>query len=141
MTTPCVIVRGERGWMANFQRLMNVQALRDNSMSSHEQPKKTLEISAKHPVITKITNALEADENDKTAKDMLAMLWEMALLSSGCTLGNPATFSSRINCMVAVVLEVADQLEELPPTIEQAAPEDDGKSAHPRDLSQFDVVD
>jgi molecular chaperone HtpG len=141
VVTPCVIVTGEYGWTANFQRLMNAQALRDSSMSSYMQPKKTLEINAKHPVIVKITTALEADENDKTAKDMLSMLWETALLSSGFTLSNPATFSSRINRMVAVALEVADQLEELPPIIEPAAPADDGKSADPGDLSQFDVVD
>jgi molecular chaperone HtpG len=105
------------------------------------QPKKTLEINAKHPVITKITSALEADENDKTAKDMLSMLWETALLSSGFTLSNPATFSARINRMVAVALEVHDQLEELPPIVEPSAPADDGKSADPGDLSKFDDVD
>jgi molecular chaperone HtpG len=142
VVTPCVIVTGEYGWTANFQRLMNAQALRDSSMSSYMQPKKTLEINATHPVITKLSAAIEADENDKTAKDMLSMLWETAQLSSGFTLSNPATFSSRINRMVAVALEVADQLEELPPIVEPAAaaPADDGKSADPGDLSQFDVV-
>jgi molecular chaperone HtpG len=142
VVTPCVIVTGEYGWTANFQRLMNAQALRDSSMSSYMQPKKTLEINAKHPVITKLTAAIDADENDKTAKDMLSMLWETAQLSSGFTLSNPATFSSRINRMVAVALEVADQLEELPPIVETpSAPADEGKSAEPGDLSQFDVVD
>jgi molecular chaperone HtpG len=100
---------------------MNAQAVRDNLMSSYAQPKKTLEINAKHPVIIKIMDALEADENDTTAKDILSMLWETALLSSGFTLSNPATFSSRINRMIAAVLEVTDQLEELPPIIEPAA--------------------
>jgi hypothetical protein len=58
-------------------------------------------------------DALEADENNTTAKDILSMVWETALLSSGFTLSDPATFSSRINRMVAVALEVTDQLEEL----------------------------
>jgi molecular chaperone HtpG len=79
------------------------------------QPKKTLEINSRHPVITKLTAAIDADENDKTAKDILSMLWETAQLSSGFTLSHPATFSSQINRLVAVALEIADQLEELPP--------------------------
>ena len=141
VVTPCVIVTGEYGWTANFQRLMNAQALRDSTMSSYMQPKKTLEINAKHPVVTRISNQLEADENDKTAKDMLSMLWDTALLSSGFTLSNPAAFSARINRMVAVALDVADQLEELPPIVEPAAATDDGKSADSGDLNKFDDVD
>jgi hypothetical protein len=43
--------------------------------------------------------------------------------------------------MVAVALEVQDQLEELPPIVEPTPPADDGKSADPGYLSQFDVVD
>jgi molecular chaperone HtpG len=120
---------------------MNAQAFRDSSMSSYMQPKKTLEVNATHPVVTRITNQLEADENDKTAKDMLSMLWDTALLSSGFSLSNASAFSARINRMVAVALDVADQLEELPPIIERAKPADDGKSADPKDLEEFDVVD
>jgi molecular chaperone HtpG len=140
VVTPCVIVTGEYGWTANFQRVMNAQTLRDNSMSSYMQLKKTLEINATHPVIAKLAAAIDADENDKAAKDRLSMLWDTAQLSSGFILANPAAFSTRINRMVAVALAVADQLEELPPIIEPAAPPDEGKSADPADLSQFDVV-
>jgi molecular chaperone HtpG len=153
VVTLCVIVTGEYGWTANFQRLMNAQALRDNSTSSYMQPKKTLELNATHPVVTRITNQLEADENDendenyendkndKTANDMLSMLWDTALLSSGFSLSNSAGFSGRINRMVAVALDVADQLEELPPIIEPAKPANDRKSADPKDLEELDVVD
>jgi molecular chaperone HtpG len=145
VVTPCVIVTGEYGWTANFQRLMNAQALRDSSTSSYMQPKKTLEINGKHPVITKLVEMLEADETDKNAREMLSMLWDTAQLSSGFTLANPAAFSGRINRMVAVALEVAGQLEELPPIVEPAKPkvsvegEESGDSV---DLSnKFDDVD
>jgi len=104
------------------------------------QPKKTLEVNARHPVIKKIVAQLESEE--KTAKDMLNMLWETANLASGFTLTNPATFTSRINRMVAVALEVADQLEELPPIIEPVAAEGEkGESADSADLTQFEGVD
>jgi molecular chaperone HtpG len=142
VVTPCVIVTAEHGWTANFQRVMNAQALRDNTMGSYMNPKKTLEINAKHPVVKTLTAALSADENDKTAKDMLTMLWEIAQLSSGFTLSNPAGFSSKINRMVAVALQVADQLEELPPLVEAvSAPAEEGASADSADLAKFDDVD
>jgi molecular chaperone HtpG len=63
------------------------------------------------------------------------------LLSSSFSLSNASAFSARINRMVAVALDVADQLEELPPIVEPAKPADDGKSADPKDLEEFDVVD
>jgi len=145
VVTPCVIVTGEFGWTANFQRLMNAQALRDSSMSSYMQPKKTLEINAKHPVIIKITDMLKADENSKDAREMLSMLWDTALLSSGFSLSNPAGFSARINRMVAVALDVVGQLEELPPIVEPEIKKEDtekkGETADSTDLHQFEGVD
>ncbi|KAH0789924.1 heat shock protein 83 [Histomonas meleagridis] len=141
VVTPCVIVTGEFGWTANFQRLMNAQALRDNTMSSYMTPKKTLEINAKHPVIVKLANQLE-NESEEKVKDMLSMLWDTALLSSGFTLANPAGFSARINRMVAVALDVADQLEELPPIVEpEAEKKDEGESADAADVDKFNDVD
>jgi molecular chaperone HtpG len=60
------------------------------------QPKKTLELNATHPVVTRVTNQIQADENDKTAKEMLSMLWDTALLSSGFSLSKASAFSA--NC-------------------------------------------
>jgi len=150
VVTPCVIVTGEYGWTANFERLMKAQALGDNTMSQYMQPKKTLEINAKHPVITKICAQLEADENDKTAHDMLPMLWDIAQLSSGFTLKDPSSLAFKINRMVAVALDVADKLEELPPIVEpkaetpateEAKEGDNAASADQADLNKFDDVD
>ena len=142
VVTPCVIVTGEFGWTANFQRLMNAQALRDTTMSTYMTPKKTLEINCKHPVIIKLAEQLENNQDDKSVKDMLSMLWDTALLSSGFTLANPAGFSSRINRMVAVALDVADKLEELPPIVEPVAEtKDNAESADAADVDKFNDVD
>ena len=142
VVTPCVIVTGEFGWTANFQRLMNAQALRDSTMSTYMTPKKTLEINCKHPVIIKLAEQLENNQDDKSVKDMLSMLWDTALLSSGFTLANPAGFSSRINRMVAVALDVADKLEELPPIVEPVAEtKDNAESADAADVDKFNDVD
>lgn len=144
VVTPCIIVTGEHGYTANFQRLMNAQALRDNSMSSFMQPKKTLEINPSHPVIKKVAELLKADENNSTAKEMIDMLWNTALLSSGFSLSNPSAFSSRINRMVAVALEVEGELASLPPLVTSESPKvsevkEDGETVQLD--SKFDGLD
>jgi hypothetical protein len=64
------------------------------------------------------------------------MLWETALMSSGFTLSNPATFSACMNRMDAAPLGVHGQLEELPPIVESSTHADDGKTADPGDLHE-----
>jgi molecular chaperone HtpG len=120
---------------------MNAQALRDNSTSSYMQPKKTLEINGTHPVITKLIEQLNDNADNKSTKEMINLLWDTALLSSGFSLKNPSALSSRINRMVAVALDVTSQLEELPPIIEPTVTEAKADSGDSADLKTFDDVD
>jgi hypothetical protein len=96
------------------------------------QPKTILELNATYPVITRITIQLEADENDKTAKDMLSMLWDTDLLSSGFSLSTASVFKVMVNRMVAIAPDVADQPEELPMIVDPTKLADDGKSGSVR---------
>jgi molecular chaperone HtpG len=68
-------------------RFINAEALRDSPMSPSVQPE-ILELHATHPAITRITNQLEVNDNDKTVKDMLSILWDKALLWSGFSVFN-----------------------------------------------------
>ena len=67
----------------------------------------------KHLVVVKHSNQHEAGENDNAVKDMLSLLWFIALLFSGLSLTNLSGFAERINRMVTAFLDVADQLEVL----------------------------
>ncbi|CAD6224665.1 GSCOCT00005492001.2-RA-CDS [Cotesia congregata] len=137
--SPCCIVTSQYGWTANMERIMKAQALRDTSTMGYMAAKKHLEINPDHPVIENLRQKAEADKNDKSVKDLVVLLFETALLSSGFSLDDPQVHAARIYRMIKLGLGIDEDepISEEPKAMEEV-PTLEGES---EDASRMEEVD
>jgi len=125
--SPCVLVTSEWGWSANMERIMKAQALRDNSMSQYMVSKKTMEINPLNSIVKELKDKAAVDRNDKTLKDLIWLLFDTSLLTSGFGLEEASAFASRIHRMIKLGLSIDESADDaadatdLPP-LEETAP-------------------
>ena len=89
VSSPCCIVTSQYGWTAG--RLDH------------------LEINPDHSIVENLRQRAEADKNDKSVKDLVLLLFETALLSSGFSLEDPAVHAKRIHRMIKLGLGIDEE--------------------------------
>ncbi len=111
VSSPCCIVTSQFGWTANMERIMKAQALRDSSTMGYMSAKKQLEVNPDHNIIDTLRQKVEADKNDKSIKDLVMLLFETSLMSSGFSLENPQSHANRIHRMIKLGLGIDEDVE------------------------------
>merc|ERR1719310_2529041 len=140
VSSPCCIVTSQYGWTANMERIMKAQALRDTSTMGYMAAKKHLEINPDHSIIDTLRGKAEADKNDKSVKDLVHLLFESTLLSSGFSFEDPAVHAQRIHRMIKLGLCIDDDADD---AVEDAAGMDDMPplEGDAEDASRMEEVD
>jgi len=110
-TSPCCIVTAEHGWSANMERIMKAQALRDNSTMGYMAAKKHLEVNPDHSIINAINDKIVADQNDKSIKDLVLLMFETAMLTSGFNLEDASVHATRIHRMIKLGLGIDEDAD------------------------------
>merc|ERR1712206_59519 len=113
VSSPCCIVTSQYGWTANMERIMKAQALRDTSTMGYMAAKKHLEINPDHSIVENLRQRAETDKNDKSVKDLVLLLFETSLLSSGFSLEDPAVHAVRIHRMIKLGLGINEEDTEI----------------------------
>lgn len=111
VSSPCCIVTSQFGWTANMERIMKAQALRDNSTLGYMAAKKHLELNPDHSIVETLRQKVETDKNDKSVKDLVMLLYETSLLSSGFTLDDPQVHAGRIYRMISLGLGIDEEMD------------------------------
>lgn len=140
VNSPCCIVTSQYGWTANMERIMKAQALRDTSTMGYMSAKKHLEINPEHSIVETLRVKAEADKNDKSVKDLVHLLFETSLLSSGFSLEDPAVHAQRIHRMIKLGLCIDDDGDD---NVEEVAALDDMPplEGDAEDASRMEEVD
>lgn len=111
---PCLLSTSEFGWTANMQRIAKAQTFGKQDMMQYMMGKKILEISPQHEIIKRMKSRLDSDSS-ADMKDLVKLLYDLSLQSSGFTIENSSDFIKRVLNLINndLTLFKSDNLEEI----------------------------
>merc|ERR1712042_344009 len=96
-------------FQAEIAQLMSLIINTFYSTMGYMAAKKHLEINPDHSIVENLRTRAEADKNDKSVKDLVMLLFETSLLSSGFSLEDPMVHAVRIHRMIKLGLGIDEE--------------------------------
>lgn len=108
--SPAVLVTGAYSWSANMERIQKAQALANTQSQQYMIGKKTMEINPDHAIVRALKERIGTAGGDAAAasKDLIRLLYDTALLSSGFQIEDASGFVARVHRMIALGLSLGD---------------------------------
>ena len=110
--SPVCLVSGKFGWSANMERIMTAQAFGDNHMHQFMKSRKIMEINPNHKVIQSMYRKYGMNKEDRSLKDSVLLLYDVACMSCGFKVENVDVFSNTFYKILDVGLGGFDGVEE-----------------------------
>ena len=104
--SPCILVTANYGWSANMARIMKAQALSDTG-NSYMAPRKILEINPTNVIIKALST--HAEKESSTFNNLVWLLYDTSLLTSGFSLEKPTEFAERIHRLIKLGLSIDEE--------------------------------
>ena len=106
VSSPCCLVTSEYGWSANMERIMKAQALGNTAQGMMGAGKRILEINPTHSIIESLADTSKHSFEDDTVRNLIWLLYDTSVLSSGFTLDEPTNLSNRIQNLIKLGLSI-----------------------------------
>merc|ERR1711879_504433 len=101
--SPVVVVTSQFGYSAQQEKVMKAQSFQNKDQVSMMSGRKTLEVNPNHPVIVDLLAKVKAD---KAGVDTAQVLFQTALIESGCEIADPSALVNRVYRLMSKELGV-----------------------------------
>lgn len=79
-----------------MEKIMKAQAMGDSNAMEYMKGRKIMEINADSPIIKDIKSRIANNKNDPQATEVVSLMYDTALLTSGFPIENPRDFAKKI---------------------------------------------
>ena len=142
---PLFILTSQYGYSATMEKVNRAQALQNtDKAASYMMAKKTLEINPHHSVmkemLSKVKNSVDG-KLDEASEDLAKILFQMALLNSGFSIEEPATFTSPLQKLINIGfgLDRNEPVEEIEIEVEAEEEEEPAAAEEEQEINPDDL--
>jgi HSP90 family molecular chaperone len=142
--SPSALVQPQWGMSPQMQRFMKAQAAATgDDMGMMGGMAANLELNPSHPAVLKLKRMVDEDKTSAAMQDYATLLYDVAAVSSGYEVADPAAFASRVVRLMTgdePAAVVTDPAPEVAPEV-AAEPAAEAATAAPSDTSSKDESD